>query len=286
MHNSEILYINLLKFGSKRILDYLKNVSIFDSQFKYSRLNESCYEQMYLKLYRSDGYQIRKSFFGNITDLKTECNKCWKYFLNPRNRMEKGYDVQLGKQLEEIFTEYMKTIGIKIIRGDLKNRKYPDLVILDNSKAIIGYIEFKYHAAPFVWAFKKMPNRECYEGSVTLDKDKIIEQLKIIYSELERPVFYVHWVDFPCIKGIFFQTSEQLHDMLQNNIDEYIRKEREGDYIETKDGNKRLASYLGKFYPSITGMGTFEELLKIIKNNKKNIFLYTVPEVGQEIGTA
>lgn len=268
MTQSEILYCNLLKFGSKRILDYLKNVNVYHSQFTFSDLNKSCFQEMYVNLPANTTYPLRQTFFETIPDLQSECKACYKHFKPDRNKSIKGYDVQLGKQIEEIFIDFMKSIGINIVRGDLKKRKLPDLLVLDNSKSIICHIELKYHAAPFVLTWRMRPGRECYEGSLTLDKDKIVKQLDLIYSELERPVFFVHWVDFPCVKGIFFQTSEQLHEMIKTNKEEFTRKEKEGDFVEKKDGTKRQASYLKKFYPSITEMGNFEELLIILKNNK------------------
>ena len=86
-------------------------------------------------------------------------------------------------------------------------------------------------------------NRYCYEGSVTLDYKKIISQLDIIESDLERPVFYLHWIDFPCLKGVFFETSEQVKDYILTHGEEFVREEREGD----SDKNPKSV-YLGKFY--------------------------------------
>jgi len=268
MNKSEELYKGLINFGKDRITEYFKNVTLFESQFKHSELNHGCYKEMYDSLEPSEQYPARQTFFDKIPDLENECKKCWKYFLKERNKSVKGLDVQLGKLLEEIFIEFFKTQSINIVRADLKNRRYPDLLILDSSKEIIGYIELKYHAAPFVWAFKKRPGRECYEGSLTLDKEKVAKQLKIIFSELDRPVFYVHWVDFPCMKGIFYQTSEQLHDILLKGSDEYYRKAREGDFVERKDGTVKKVGYGEKIYPSLTEMGSFEELIKTINDNK------------------
>ena len=265
MELSEILYLELIKNSIEKLEEFFKNVGLHQSQFKYDKYNSLCFQFMYKELSVSEGYPSRQTFFEAIPELKMVCDGCWKYFLNKRNESIKGYDIQLGKILEESFIEYMKAKGVNIIRADLKNRRYPDLLILDSSKAIIGYIELKYHASPFVWTFKKRPGRECYEGSITLDKEKIIKQLKIIYSELDRPVYFVHWLDFPCIKGIYFQTSEQLHDYILNNTDNYKREERVGDFKTKADGEVKKIGYLEKIYPSITEMGNFENLLNILK---------------------
>lgn len=268
MNKSEQLYKGLINLGKERTAEFFKNVATFDSQFNYSSVNHDCFKEMYQSLEIGENYPARQDFFTKIPDLETECKKCYKYYMNPRNKSIKAYDIQLGKLLEEIFIEYIKTQGISIIRADLKNRRYPDLLILDSSKEIIGYIELKYHAAPFLLTWKIRPGRECYEGSLTLDKEKVVKQLKIIFSELDRPVFYVHWVDFPCMKGIFFQTSEQLHEILLNGFDEYYRKSREGDFVQREDGTIKKVGYSEKFYPSITEMGSFEELINTIKSSK------------------
>lgn len=268
MNKSEELYKGLINFGKDRIAEFFKNVTLFESQFKYSDLNHGCYNEMYSSLQPNEKYPARQDFFEKIPDLENECKKCYKYFMQKRNKFIKGYDIQLGKLIEEIFIDFFKTQNINIIRADLKDRRYPDLLILDGSKEIIGYIELKYHAAPFLLTYRMRPGRECYEGSLTLDKEKVAKQLKIIYSELDRPVFYVHWVDFPCNKGIFYQTSEQLHEILLGGSDEYYRKTREGDFVEKKDGTIKKVGYSEKFYPSLTEMGSFEELLKTINDNK------------------
>ncbi len=268
MDKSEILYKGLINIGEDRIAEFFQTVGLFESQFKYAKLNHQCYKEMYLSIEGKQQYPVRQSFFERIPDLDTECKKCYKYYMKPRNKSVKGYDVQLGKLLEEIFIDYLKIQGINIIRADLKDRRYPDLLILDSSKEIIGYIELKYHGSPFLLTWKLRPGRECYEGSLTLDKEKVVKQLKIIFSELDRPVFFVHWVDFPCTKGVFFQTSGQLHDILLRGSDEYYRKQREGDFEERKDGSIKKVGYREKFYPSITEMGNFEELTRLIKANK------------------
>lgn len=268
MNKSEELYKGLINFGRERTTEFFKNVGTFESQFRYAEVNHGCFKEMYQTLEAGEKYPARQDFFGKIPDLEAECKKCYKYFMKPRNKSVKGYDVQLGKLLEEIFIEYFKTQSINIIRADLKDRRYPDLLILDSSKEIIGYIELKYHASPFLLTWKMRPGRECYEGSLTLDKEKVAKQLKIIFSELDRPVFYVHWVDFPCMKGIFYQTSEQLHEILLKGSDEYYRKTREGDFVERKDGIVKKVGYSEKFYPSITEMGSFEELINTINANK------------------
>jgi hypothetical protein len=182
MNKSEFLYKNLLEFGQERVLDFLKNTPVYENQFRFSEFNSQCNLKMYAELSPSEAYPPRQSYFPVIPELEAECKKCWKFNMGARNKSIKGLDVQFGKVLEEVFIEYLRKLKINVIRADLKNRRYPDLLVLDSSKEIIAYIEFKYHAAPFLLAYKVRPGRECYEGSLTLDKKKIEKQRRIVWN--------------------------------------------------------------------------------------------------------
>jgi hypothetical protein len=179
--------------------------------------------------------------------------------LNQRNQSVKGLDVQLGKKFEIVFEKFLKSKGLEVERGDLQNRRYPDYVISKNGKKI-AYYELKYHQAPFVFTYKLRPGRECYEGSITLDHKKVETQLDLINKEIDVPVFYVHWVDFPCIKGIFCQSAKDVQEIIKQGI-EYNRGVREGDFSYGKK-----VGHTEKFYPSILEMMNFSEFLKIVED--------------------
>jgi len=150
------------------------------------------------------------------------------------------------------------------MRADQKNKKLPDIMVLDRTRNIKAYIELKYHNAPFMLSWRLI-NREPYEGSITMDTNKLKNQLIEIGAELERPVFFVHWVDFPDLKGIFFNTNEQIKDYLQTNAVEFNRKEREGDFKDKKYKTVAKVGYTEKFYPPLHEMGNFEELIQYLK---------------------
>ena len=145
------------------------------------------------------------------------------------------------------------------MRADNRNKRLPDIQVLDKTRNIKAYIEHKYHHAPFMLSHKII-GRESYEGSITMDTIKLQKQIIECESEIpNRPVFVVHWVDFHHLKGIFFNTMEQIKDYL-DVLDEgstFNRQSKSGDYIL----NKKVG-YTEKFYPPLHEMGDFHELLE------------------------
>ena len=86
---------------------------------------------------------------------------------------------------------------------------------------------------------------------------KIERQIIECETELpNRPVYFVHWVDFHHLKGIFFNTLGQIKEYLDLG-QEFERKERKGDYKLSKK-----IGYTEKFYPPLHEMGDFSELLE------------------------
>lgn len=258
-------YEELLETGRERILDFLKNYPLHSSQFQYSSFNAECYEKMYVQNTQDDIKPV-KELKLEIADLKDTCSECGKFFMQQRNRSIKKYDVALGRLLEDVIIDYLRAkYKLNVVHGDTVNKKYPDCMLLSTDKGILAYFEVKYHGAPFILARNKI-GRDCYEGSATLDLDKVVKQIEIIESDLDRPVFYLHWVDYPCLKGIFYETSEQLKEELKERGEEFERREREGDFNES---NKKTG-YTKKFYSKLLEMGSFEELINRFLDMKKN----------------
>lgn len=191
-------YEELLEFGGERIFDFLKNARLHESQFKYSEFNEVCYKKMYIEN-NQDSIKTVKELKEEIPELKDTCKGCGSYFMNPRNKSIKGLDVQFGRLLEDVIIDFLKTkYKLNVTHGDNSNKKYPDCMLLSGDKGILAYFEVKYHGAPFISAINKI-GRYCYEGSATLDLNKLVKQIEIVESELDRPVFYLHWIDYPCL---------------------------------------------------------------------------------------
>ena len=68
------------------------------------------------------------------------------------------------------------------------------------------------------------------------------------------------------MKGIFFETSAQVKNELFILGEEFSRREREGDFNESG----RKVGETSKFYSKLLEMRTFEELVDIFLDMKKN----------------
>lgn len=263
MNQSILLYKQLLRHAVDMKTSFLKNVPTFENQLIFEAINEECYRKMYSEVLDTKSIRKTTDLYGEISGLKELYQRARKFFLQPRNKSIKGLDVQFGNKLDEIFIEFLKSLKIQAMRADTKNKRLPDIMVLDKTRNISAYIEFKYHHAPFMLSWRLM-NREPYEGSITMDTLKLQKQIVEIESELERPVFFVHWVDFPDLKGVFFNTHEQIKQYLHDAPVQFDRKERLGDY---KNENKLFAKvgYTEKFYPPLHEMGDLEELISLLK---------------------
>lgn len=258
-------YKAFIEYIKEDVDEYFKNIKLFKNQFQFDEQSEYLYEQIFLK--QRDSVKIK-----SIAELKEEIpgyaelyKEAGKYYLNPRNKSVKGLDVQMGRNLEGLLMDFLKTkFKLNVVPGDIVNKKYPDCMLLGPDKGILAYFEVKYHGAPFIHS-KNQINREPYEGSATLDLKKVKTQIDIIDSELDRPTFYLHWIDYHDLKGIFFESSQQVKEYIYSTGREFNRKEREGDYIITKK-----VGYTEKIYSPLFEMGTFEEFVDILLDLKKN----------------
>lgn len=253
------LYKKLIELATPIRDVYLKNVERFENQLMYSDINSECYIKMYSSVSPDETIPSLRDLEDQISGLSDLNKAAYKYFNRKRNNSVKGLDVQLGNQFDECFINFLNSQGINAMRADTKNKRLPDIMILDKTRNIKAYIEHKYHNAPFMLSWKLI-GRESYEGSITMDLKKIHNQINECESEIPgRPVFFVHWVDFHHLKGIFFNTLEQIKDYIGNGS-EFQRKARKGDYSLTKK-----IGYTEKFYPPLHEMGDFRELISFLK---------------------
>jgi len=267
MVNSTDLYINLLEQCSGYILEFTKNSKTHDSQFKFNNFNKTCVDVIYDGLGQENIVKPRLDLFDPIPELQETCKGCYKYFMSPRNRFAKSLDIKLGKKFEGFFVDYLNSIRISSGLLEKKPLNYPDIVIKNKSGEIVSRCEIKYMAAPFLLIYKKIPGRECYEGSNTLDVgQKIAKQRNFVENEIDVPVFYIYWLDFPCIKGVYFMSAEDVYEYIDSvGGMEFERKERSGDFVTTKEGEKKKLSQTSKIYLPLYKMKNFESLIEKFK---------------------
>ena len=266
------LYKKLLESSRERLLEFTKNFPRQEKQFTFEKFNEIAFEKMYKNL--KEVVQ-RQQLFSEVPGLKEACKGCWSFYLDKRNESVKSLDTKLGKQFEKALEEFFISIGLECIQSDERGleKNYPDLVVLGQDEKPVAFLEVKYLTAPFVTIFRNVQGRECYEGSTTLDADKKLEaQRKIVEEKIDVPVYYVYWIDYPCIKGIFSMSAEEVFAYVDKVKREWTRKEREGNFIHVK-GKRVKVGHTEKVYLPLLNMGDFEglvrELHRIFENSKK-----------------
>lgn len=255
-----MLYEELLRSCKGRFDEFFKNVPIFENQFTWSQFHKQCYDAMYANN-SYDHLATVKDLKEAIAELKGVCQKCGAFFIPARNKSIPKYDVILGKQHEEALMAFLSDkLGAKTDRADLENRSYPDCKIYKPNGTVAAYFEVKFHGAPFVTALQRT-GRYCYEGSATLDHKKIEKQLDLIDREISAPVFYVHWLEYPCLKGIFYESSEQVREYIKSQHEVFERERREGD-----DQKSKGAVYLKKMYSPLLNLKSFEAFVQELQS--------------------
>lgn len=264
---SQDLYMELLEYSRPRLQKFLRNFPLYQTQLKFDEeFNHACISLMYESQRNQESHPPRQDFWSRIEGLKDTCASCWNFYLSPRNNSVKFLDIRLGRNFEEEFIGFLKSKGLDAGRGDVDRKNYPDIVVLRQNHEPVCYLELKYLAAPFVKVYKFVKGRECYEGSTTIDTgEKIAAQREIVETEITVPVFYVHWLDYPCLKGIFFMESSDVYQYIDSVEGiEWARRQRTGDFVTTKKGKLKVGQ-LNKAYLPLLRMGTFEELLNNIQ---------------------
>lgn len=255
------LYMALLAKTSGVMREFTKNFLLHKTQFTFDRFNEECYLKMYKDL---KNVVSRKELFSKIPGLKEACASCWKFYLLQRTKSLKSLDIKLGKQFENVFIDFLDSIGIKC-NAEMPKVSYPDIAVLNSQGERTAYFELKYLTAPFVKVYEKVPGRECYEGSTTLDVGKkILAQRKVVEEEINVPVFYVYWLDYPCIKGVFYMSAKKVYAYIDKVKIEWTRKLREGNFVRFKN-KRRLVGTVEKVYLPLLEMGNFEEFIKELR---------------------
>lgn len=269
------LYKEFIDFSKGTLDEFFENVPLFDNQFQYDETSEMYYQKLFLEQRDADEIKTVAELKEEIPGYAELYRKAGSYYMNPRNKSVKGLDVQMGIVLEDLVMDFLhKKFKLRTENADFSNKSYPDCMVLGSDGGILAYFEVKYHGAPFITSKSKI-GREPYEGSATLDLKKVKKQIDLIESDLDRPTFYLHWIDYHDLKGIFFESSQQVKEYIYENENggygEFTRNERSGDFMKDDDYEiiKKIG-YTEKIYSPLFEMGTFEEFINVLLNLKSN----------------
>lgn len=145
---------------------------------------------------------------------------------------------------ETSFTEdlisYVKAkCRLNIVKWNPGKKEYPKYMLLGPDKGILAYVNFNV-----------CKNNVFFQH----DYELLLNQLKLSVSDLDRPVFNIYQSIEKNEKNIYFETYEQLIDILLN----------EPSRVELGKNGEKI------FYSSKVEMGTINELLNIFLDLKKN----------------
>ena len=263
MNASIELYKELIDFCEKHQDDIETK---FQRHHSFEPINESCYEIMYCAQRNTSSPRPPKDLKAEIPGLTELYKEKSAFYMNPRNKFKKGWDIQLGQWYEKAFQQYLATKGITVVK---KGFPFPDYEVSINGK-VVAYYELKFIESPFITANTKITDtypydtkRYDYEASLTLDTgDKMAGQRKKIEKELLPSgckVHYIWWFDCFHIKGVFAMSAEDVFDYYDHlSGDVHVRKQREGDIEAHQE--------LGKIYPPLLNMIPLSEILDLYKN--------------------
>lgn len=143
-----------------------------------------------------------------------------------------------AKEIVTIFSKFLKTnFHLNIQCWEPNKEEYPAYMLLGADKGILAYLNFYYHEAD-------------YNTAIGYNLRRIVSQVKLVISDLDRPTFFVHVVYTPGIKGIYFETHEQIIDRLLNEKESVVFKD--------------------KYICQPKYMGDIKELVSIMTDLKKN----------------
>ncbi|MBR0444043.1 MAG: hypothetical protein IJK14_01520 [Clostridia bacterium] len=108
-----------------------------------------------------------------------------------------------SENLIEAFIRFCRSQHkLNIIKWNPPSEGYPDYMLLGGDKGILGYILFSCVVSDKAFS-------ECM---LNMNSHSVLRVLQKADSHLDRPVFYVYIIVCEDIKGIYFETNEQIKD--------------------------------------------------------------------------
>lgn len=141
-----------------------------------------------------------------------------------------------------------KNDRLNIMRWEPNNELYPRYMLLGTDRGILAYLAFFHHISS-----NAVSDDVISKYGICHELSGLKARLALVDSDLDRPVFYVHLMEYPNLQGIYFETTE----MIKNNLFEQ---------------RAEVADYQGKkyYFSNLEEMGPLEELIEILRDLKKN----------------
>lgn len=130
-----------------------------------------------------------------------------------------------------------KYYKFNISKWDSPNQYYPEYLLLNTDKGILGYICFSYYGG-----------KQFNSDDLKVPLNEIIRTVSYAESRLNRPIFFVKILNYKNNVRIIFETSDQIKDRLFNESSSISN-----DY----------------YNPNISLVGDFKNLMRIWDNLKK-----------------
>lgn len=165
--------------------------------------------------------------------------------INYLNQNEEMHKDELGDAFSKIVKKKYK---FNITKWEPNKTGYPEYMLLGTDKGILAYVEFFIHDVAC-----ELCKEELLEYSAAHNLEELKVKLSLVDSDLDRPVFYIHYFNTPVLKGLFFETTEQIKDSLFNSSRPIIDVGCQKKYIST-----------------VKEMGSFDELMDVFADLKKN----------------
>lgn len=130
------------------------------------------------------------------------------------------------------FLEYLKKKNkFSIINWEPCKEEYPHYMFLSGDKGILAYLDFQYVESDTSFS----------EEQIHINSEILLSKLRAADSQLDRPIFFVYFLNCIDKHGIYFETNEQIKDRwFQNCIKSDI------------------------YHPIFDEMGDYENLISIL----------------------
>lgn len=142
---------------------------------------------------------------------------------------------------EEIVSEFLAYLKKKkkfsIVNWEPTKADYPSYMFLSSDKGILAYLDFLYVESDTSFSEKK----------IQINSNILLNKIRVAESQLDRPVFFVYFLNCIDRHGVFFETNEQIKDRwFRNSI-------KTGDY-----------------HPIFNEMGDYNNLISILTDLRHN----------------